>query len=89
MPLPDVLGWMEAGELEGLDTPHGVMLSWGELVSFGMDFWSQEAIESTLGGDLADAIPELLRLADLEVRRPASRSWPGRASPSSPPTRST
>jgi len=58
MPLPDVLGWME------------VMLSWGELASFGMDFWSQEAIESALGADLADAIPELLRLADLEVRIP-------------------
>jgi hypothetical protein len=61
---------MEVGELEGVDTPHGVMPSWGELASFGMDFWSQEAIESALGTDLADAIPELLRLADLEVRIP-------------------
>jgi hypothetical protein len=74
MPLPDVLGWMEVGELEGVDTPHGVMLSWGELASFGMDFWPQEAltkaIAAALGADLADAIPELLRLADLEVRIP-------------------
>src|SRR5258706_6529229 len=70
MPLPDVLGWMEVGELEGVDTPHGLMLSWGELASFGMDFWPQEAIESALGADLADAIPELLCLADLEVRIP-------------------
>jgi hypothetical protein len=70
MPLPDVLGWMEVGELEGVDTPHGVTLSWGELASFGMDFWPQEAIESALGADLADAIPELLRLAALEVRIP-------------------
>jgi hypothetical protein len=70
MPLPDVLGWMEVGELEGVDTPHGLMLSWGELASFGMDFWPQEAIESALGADVADAIPELLRLADLEVRIP-------------------
>jgi hypothetical protein len=61
---------MEVGELEGVDTPHGVMLSWGELASFGMDFWPQESIESALGADLADAIPELLRLADLEVRIP-------------------
>jgi hypothetical protein len=76
MPLPDVLGWMEVGELEGVDTPHGVMLSWGELASFGMDFWPQEAIESALGADLADAIPELLRLADLKCASPASRSWP-------------
>lgn len=70
MPLPDVLGWMEVGELEGVDTPRGVRLSWGELASFGMDLWAQEAIESALGADLADAVPELLRLADLEVRIP-------------------
>ncbi len=50
------------------------MLSWGELASFGMGFWSREAIEPALGADLADAIPELLRLADLEVRILASRS---------------
>ena len=35
-----------------------------------MGFWSQESIESALGADLAGAIPELLRLADLEVRIP-------------------
>ncbi|HEX7677323.1 MAG TPA: hypothetical protein VF713_04320 [Thermoanaerobaculia bacterium] len=75
MALPDVLGWMEVGELEGVDTRHGVMLSWGELASsFGMDFWPQEApvkaIAAALGADLADAIPELLRLADLDVRIP-------------------
>jgi hypothetical protein len=46
------------------------MLSWGELASFGMDFWSQEAIEAALGADLADAIPELLRLADLKCASP-------------------
>ena len=36
----------------------------------GVGFWPREAIESALGADLADAIPELLRLADLEVRIP-------------------
>jgi hypothetical protein len=25
--MPDVLGWMEVGELEGVDTPDGLMLS--------------------------------------------------------------
>jgi hypothetical protein len=70
MPLLDVLGWMEVGELEGMDTPHGLMLSWGELASFAMGFWSQESIEEALGADLAGAIRELLRLADLEVRIP-------------------
>ncbi|HSY48719.1 MAG TPA: hypothetical protein VLC46_07910 [Thermoanaerobaculia bacterium] len=57
-----------------LGTPQGVRLSWGELASFGMDFWPQEApmkaIAAALGADLAEAIPELLRLADLEVRIP-------------------
>jgi len=70
MPLGDVLGWMEVGELEGIDTPGGPMLSWGELASFTMGFWSQESIEEALGAYLADAIPELLRLSDLEVRIP-------------------
>lgn len=70
MPLPDIHRWMEVGELEGVDSPRGVRLSWGEVASFGMDLWAQETIESALGADLADAIPELLRLADLEVRIP-------------------
>jgi len=67
-------GWMEVGELEGSDTREGLMLSWGELASFGMDFWPQEApmkaMAAALGADLAEGIPELLRLADLEVRIP-------------------
>jgi len=70
MPLDDVHGWMEVGELEGVDTIDGVKLSWGELADFGMGFWSQETVEEALGADLADAIPDLLRLADLEVRIP-------------------
>ncbi len=70
MPLDDVRGWMEVGELEGVDTTEGVKLSWGELADFGMGFWTQQTVEEALGADLADAIPELLRLADLEVRLP-------------------
>ncbi len=35
-----------------------------------MGFWDQEAIEEALGADVAEAIPELLRLCDLEVRIP-------------------
>lgn len=38
MKLRDVLGWMEVGELEGVDTPHAVRLPWGELAFFGMVF---------------------------------------------------
>src|SRR5688572_933137 len=66
----DVRGWVDAGELEGMDTDEGLMVPWSELVSFGMDFWSQEVVEEALGADVVDAIPELLRLTDLEVRIP-------------------
>jgi hypothetical protein len=66
----EMRGWMESGELEGVDTDEGLVLPWAELVSFGMDFWSQEVVEEALGAELAEAIPELLRLTDLEVRIP-------------------
>jgi hypothetical protein len=64
----DVRSWMESGELEGVDTDEGLVLPWAELVSFAMEFWSQEAVEEALGAELAEAIPELLRLTELEVR---------------------
>jgi endonuclease/exonuclease/phosphatase (EEP) superfamily protein YafD len=70
MPARDVRGWIEAGEIEPLDTVHGVVLPWSEVVVFGMELWSQETVEAALGEDLAQAIPELLRLTALEVRIP-------------------
>ena len=70
MSVDDVRGWMEVGELEGVDTRDGVVLPWAELVSFAMGFWEQEEIEEALGAEAAEAIPELLRLCDLEVRIP-------------------
>jgi hypothetical protein len=66
----DVRGWIESGEVEGVDSDGGLVLPWAELVSFGMDFWSQEAVEKALGAEVAEAIPELLRLTALEVRIP-------------------
>jgi len=66
----DVRAWIESGELEGVDTDEGLVLPWAELVSFGMEFWSQEVVEEALGTEVAEAIPELLRLAELEVRIP-------------------
>lgn len=66
----DLRGWMESGEVEGIETDEGLILPWAELVSFGMDFWSQEVVEEALGAELAEALPELLRLAELEVRIP-------------------
>ncbi len=66
----DLRGWMESGEVEGIETDEGLVLPWAELVSFGMDFWSQEVVEEALGTELAEALPELLRLTELEVRIP-------------------
>jgi hypothetical protein len=66
----DLRGWIEAGELEGEETRDGLLLPWSELVSFAMGFWDQEEIEGALGDDLPMAIPELLRLAELQVRIP-------------------
>ena len=66
----DLRGWMETGEVEGMETDEGLVLPWRELVSFGMEFWSQEVVEEALGAELAEALPELLRLTDLEVRIP-------------------
>jgi hypothetical protein len=70
MDVREVRGWVEAGELEGIDTENGIVLPWAEVVSFAMDLWSQEVIEEALGDDLATVIPELVRLARLEVRVP-------------------
>jgi hypothetical protein len=62
--------WLEVGEIEGMETEAGLMLAWEELASFAMDWWSQEVVEEALGTEVADAIPELVRLTSLEVRIP-------------------
>lgn len=66
----EVRDWVAVGELEGVDTGEDVRIPWPELVSFAMDFWSQEAVEEALGADVASVIPELVRLTELEVRIP-------------------
>jgi excisionase family DNA binding protein len=71
--------WIDAGEIEPLETVGGLVLPWAELVSFAMDFWDQAEVESALGADLTDAIPELLRLAELEGVGPAAGSRRARA----------
>ncbi|HXA16443.1 MAG TPA: hypothetical protein VN380_05595 [Thermoanaerobaculia bacterium] len=93
MPLPDVLGWMEVGELEGVDTAHGVMLPWGELASFGMDFWSQEALTKAIAAASAQTSPTPSPSSSAwptwKCASPASRSWPWNASPTATASRST
>lgn len=66
----ELRGWVEAGEIESIETEHGLQITWAELVTFAMGFWDQEEAEEALGSELANVIPELLRLADLEVRIP-------------------
>src|SRR5436309_8060527 len=70
-PVEEVEGWAEVGELEPDRTPEGWRIEWGELVSFAMGFWEQTDVEAALGAELAEALPELLRLRNLEVRIPA------------------
>jgi hypothetical protein len=70
MSVDDVEGWMEVGELEGISVRGVVVLPWEELVSFAMGFWEQSDVEAALGAELAEALPDLLMLSDLEVRIP-------------------
>jgi hypothetical protein len=46
------------GEIDAVETDEGLALPWDEVVSFGMDLWSQEVVEAALGADVAEAIPE-------------------------------
>jgi hypothetical protein len=64
----EVRGWMESGELAALDTEAGLVVPWGELVSLGMERWSQETVEEALGDEVGVALPDLVRLTDLRVR---------------------
>jgi hypothetical protein len=66
----DLRGWIAVGEIEARDEGGRVVVPWAELVSFAMDFWSQEVVEEALGWEVAAAIPDLLRLTELDVRIP-------------------
>jgi hypothetical protein len=67
MSIDEVWGANEVGELEADENGD---VPWAELVSFAMDFWDQAEVEAALGDDLANVLPELLQLAELEVRIP-------------------
>lgn len=64
----DVRAWIESGELAAVETDTGLAVPWTELVSLGMERWSQEVVEEALGDDLTEVLPELVRLTDLHVR---------------------
>ena len=67
MSFEDLWGWTALGELEADENGD---VPWAELVSFAMDFWEQADVEAALGAELADVLPELLRLDELNVRIP-------------------
>lgn len=67
MSMQEVWGASALGELERNESGD---VPWEELVSFAMDFWDQAEVEAALGAELADVLPELLRLDDLNVRIP-------------------
>jgi excisionase family DNA binding protein len=66
----EVRGWLETGEVEGIETGRGLVLPWAEVVFMGMEWWGQEAVEEALGEDRQRALPELVQLAELRVRLP-------------------
>jgi hypothetical protein len=66
----DLRGWVAAGEVEAEKLAGKEAITWAELVSFAIDLWSQDEIEGALGAEVTEAIPELLRLTELEVRIP-------------------
>ena len=70
MKVKELQGWMAAGEIEAADVDGKEVIPWAEVVSFAIDVWSQEEIEAALGAEMTEAIPELLRLTELEVRIP-------------------
>jgi len=67
MSFDDLWGSAALGELEADENGD---VPWDELVSYAMDFWEQAEVEAALGAELADVLPELLQLDDLEVRIP-------------------
>jgi hypothetical protein len=66
----EVRGWLESGEVEGIETERGLVLPWAEVVFMGMEWWGQDTVEEALGAELARALPELVQLAELRVRLP-------------------
>jgi hypothetical protein len=66
----ELRGWINVGEVESVRTDDAEELPWDEVVSFGMERWSQEVVEAALGADVARVLPELVRLTNLEVRIP-------------------
>ena len=35
----ELRGWVEAGEVEAIETERGLVLPWAEVVAFGMELW--------------------------------------------------
>lgn len=70
MKAKDLRGWVAAGEIEAIAVDGKEHIAWADAVSFAFDLYPQEQIEAALGADVAEVIPDLLRLTELEVRIP-------------------
>jgi hypothetical protein len=66
----ELRAWIDVGEMESEDGGGAITIPWSEIVAFGMDIWSQAVVEEALRADVAEAIPELLRLTELSVLLP-------------------
>ena len=67
MSFDELWGSAALGELEADEDGD---VPWDDLVSYAMGFWEQADVEAALGAELADVLPELLRLDDFNVRIP-------------------
>lgn len=73
-----VLGWtseameraIAAGEVEVLSTAAGGAVAREELMAKALELWSPEVIEAALGADAGRALPQTVRVIDLQVRLP-------------------
>ena len=70
MSVDDVEGGWRLGSWKGSKARRRIVMPWADLVTFALGFWEQEEVEAALGDDLAEAIPELCCLTDLQVRMP-------------------
>jgi hypothetical protein len=61
---------VESGELGAVDSDAGLVVPWAEVVSLGMERWSQEVVEAALGDEVGAGLPELVRLGRREVVLP-------------------
>lgn len=66
----EIITAVERGDLEIAREGGLPRVAWSELSLAAVERWPQELIEASLGKEVSDVIPELVRLTDLHVRVP-------------------